>query len=235
MLIKNLPKCPPMNQPTIKIKKLSLAIMLATLACGTLMAQQMSGPFRGPMGPATMAVDSPAAIIYSNLTIDPCTGLKYDSNNGFLVLGPNNCGIAGATQWLANGFIATRTQAVTRVTLAVTNWSICTPTSNKFTVQIYDDANCNGTPSNPLGSAVNATSPAAPPATATANFGTTGPVLTAGQRYYVVVTTSAAANQMATTAVWWEANTLSNEPFNLNDGNGWLAGNTGAPGGFQVQ
>jgi hypothetical protein len=124
---------------------------------------------------------------------------------------------------------------VTRVSLAVTNWSVCTPTSNKFTVQIYDDLNCNGAPSNPLGSAVIATSPAAPPALATANFGTTGPVLTAGKRYYVVVTTSTAANQTATTAVWWEANTISNEPYNLNDGNGWNPAYLGTQGGFQVQ
>ena len=62
----------------------------------------------------------------------------------------------------------------------------------------------------------------------------TGPLLAAGNQYWVVVTTSAAASQNATTAVWWEANT-SNEPFNLNDGNGWNAGFLGGPGGFQVQ
>ncbi len=61
----------------------------------------MSGPFTGRMGPATMTVDSPLAILYSNLTLDPCTGFKYDPTNGFLLLGPNNCGIPGATQWLA--------------------------------------------------------------------------------------------------------------------------------------
>ena len=149
------------------------------------------------MGPdvAPDALLAPAAILYSNLTVDPCTGFKYDINNGFLLIGPNNCGIPGSTQWLAAPFISKGTQAVTKVSLAITNWGICTPTSNKFTVQIYDDANCNGLPGNPLGSPVNVTAPAAPPALANANFGGTGPLLAAGLKYWVVVTTSAAASQ----------------------------------------
>ena len=91
-----------------------------------------------------------------------------------------------------------------------------------------------GVPNLPLGTAVVATAPAAPPALANANFGTTGPLLAAGNHYWVVVTTSAAASQNATTAVWWEANG-ANEPFNLNDGNGWNAGDLGGVGGFTVQ
>ena len=125
------------------------------------------------------------------------------------------------------------TGAVTKVQLAVTNWGICTPTSNKFTVQIYDDA-CNGLPGNPLGSPVTATAPAAPPALANANFGTTGPLLAAGIQYWVVVTTSAAPTQVGTTAVWWQS-TSATEPYNLNDGNGWKPGDLGGVGGFTVQ
>jgi len=184
-----------------------------------------------------MAPDAPAApnaIIYTNFLIDPCTGFRYDTSNGFLVLGPNNCGIPGSTQWLAEPFIARISQAVTRVILSITDWGICAATSNRFTVQIYDDANCNGLPGNPLGSPVTATAPAAPPALATANFGATGPLLAAGNKYWVVVTTAPGPAQNGTTAVWWEAIT-SLEPFNLNDGNGWNAGPLGGPGGFQVQ
>jgi len=213
-------------------------LCVVMLACGTAFAQQgklQSGPYRGPMGPimAPEAPEAPAAIFYSNLTVDPCTGFKYDANNGFLLLGPNNCGIPGTTQWLAEPFVAKGSGAVTSVKLSVTNWGICTPTSFKFTVQIYDDA-CAGVPNAPLGPAVNATAPAAPPALASANFGTSGPLLTNGVRYWVVLTTSAAASQNGTTAVWWES-TLALEPFNLNDGNGWNAGPLGGPGGFQVQ
>jgi hypothetical protein len=50
----------------------------------------------------------------------------------------------------------------------------------------------------------------------------------------VVVTTSTAASQMGTTCVWWQA-AGADEPFNLNDGNGWQVGNLGGVGGFQVQ
>ena len=158
---------------------------------------------------------------------------KYSTNNGFLLIGPSNCGIPGSTQWLAAPFTSKATGAVTKVQLSVTNWGICTPTSNKFSVQIYDDA-CTGLPNNPLGSVVQATAPAAPPALANANFGTTGPLLAAGNHYWVVVTTSGAPAQIGTTAVWWEANG-ANEPFNLNDGNGWNAGDLGGVGGFAVQ
>jgi hypothetical protein len=214
-------------------------LCVVIMACGTAFAQQgklTSGPYKGPMGPyvAPEGVAAPNAVIYSNFLTDPCTGFRYDTNNGFLLLGPNNCGIPGATQWLAEPFIARISQAVTRVLLSVTDWGICVSTSNRFTVQIYDDANCNGLPGNPLGSPVVAQAPAAPPATATANFGATGPLLTAGNKYWVVVTTSGAASQNATTAVWWEA-TTSIEPFNLNDGNGWQLGYIGGPGAFQVQ
>ena len=217
-------------------RKTLCSLIVLTLTCGMAFAQQgkiASGPYKGPLGPMMMAPDAPAAVLYSNLTTDPCTGFKYSIDNGFLLIGPSNCGIPGSTQWLAAPFISKATQAVTKVSLAVTNWGICTPTSNKFTVQIYDD-NCSGVPNLPLGTPVTATSPAAPPALANANFGATGPLLAAGNKYWVVVTTSAASSQTGTTSVWWQA-TTSLEPYNLNDGFGWNAGPLGGPGGFQVQ
>ena len=217
----------------------TLTCLCVITACGTAFAgpsKLQSGPYKGPMGPivAPDKADIPDAVIFTNLANDPCNpGFKYSPANGFLVLGPNNCGIAGATQWLAEPFTAKVSQAVTRVMLSVTNWGICTPTSTRFTVQIYDDA-CLGIPNNPLGSPITANAPAAPPSLASANFGATGPLLTAGVQYWVVVTTSPAVSQNGTTAVWWQA-LSGNEPFNLNDGNGWQQGNLGGPGGFQVQ
>jgi hypothetical protein len=223
----------------------TITCLCVIAACGTAFAQKgekmMSGPYKGPMGPvsAAEAPDAPDAIFFSNLVANPCqAGFKYSTDNGFLLIGPTNCGIPGSTQWLAAPFTAKGSGAVTRVMLSVTNWGICTATSSKFTVQIYDDGAGNGcttgVPQNPLGSPVVATAPAAPPALASANFGTTGPLLTNGVRYWVVVTTSGAASQMGTTAVWWQA-TGAYEPFNLNDGNGWVAGPLGGVGGFQVQ
>ena len=154
-------------------------LSVVLMACGTAFAQSgklQSGPYKGPMAPmaAPEAPAVPDAIFYSNLVVDPCTGFKYDTNNGFLLIGPNNCGIPGSTQWLAEPFISQGTGAVTKVMLSITNWGICTPTSTKFTVQIYDDA-CTGLPNNPLGSAVVANAANPPPALAKANFGTTGP------------------------------------------------------------
>ena len=211
-------------------------LCVAVMACGTAFAQKgklTSGPYKGPIVAPMVAPEVPAVTFYSNLQVDPCTGFQYSIDNGFLLLGPSNCGIPAATQWLACPFTSKATGPVTKVRLAITNWNICTPTSNRFTVQIYDDA-CTGIPNNPLGTAVVAISPAAPPALANANFGGTGPLLAAGVKYWVVVTTSGAANQMATTAVWWES-TLSLEPFNLNDGGGWNPGPLGGPGGFAIQ
>jgi len=213
-------------------------LCVATMACGTAFAQQgkmTSGPYQGPKAPmgASQAPDAPAAVFYSNLVVDPCTSCNYSSANGFLLLGPNNCGIPGSTQWLAYPFVSTRTGAIRQVKLAITNWGICTPTSSKFTVAIYSDA-CTGTPGTQIGNAVTATAPAAPCALANANFGTAGVSLTAGVTYWVVVTTSSAATQNGTTAVWWETNAAASS-FNLDDGNGWVFGPLGGPGGFMVQ
>ena len=208
--------------------------MLATLVCGTLLAQsaKMSGPFKGPMGAPMMSPDSPAAVVFTNFVVDPCTGFKYDPTNGFLLLGPNNCALPGSTQWLAYPFVSKASQPVTKVSLAVTDWGICVASSNKFTVAIYSDG-CGGIPGTQIGSSVIATAPAAPPAVANANFGAAGVSLVAGQKYWVVATTSTASTQTGTNAVWWNA-TQSPTSFNLNDGNGWLSGQPG-PGAFQVQ
>jgi hypothetical protein len=211
-------------------------LFVVAATCGTVFAQGKirSGSYNGPMMPMAATPDAPdAAPFYSNFVVDPCTACNYSADNGFLLLGPNNCGIPGSTQWLAAPFVAARSGAVKRVTLAVTDWSICTPTTHQFTVAIYSD-NCTGLPNTQIGTAVNANAPAAPCQTAAANFAHAGVTLTAGTTYWVVLTTSAAAQQMATTAVWWEANSAL-EPFNLNDGNGWQPGPLGGPGAFSVQ
>ena len=118
-----------------------------------------------------------AAPFYSNLVNNTCTSCTYSTDNGFFILGPNNCFAPGSTQWISYSFVAGHTGNVKRVTLAITDSGFCAATSTGFTVQIYDNSNCNGTPSNPLGTPVNAMAPAAPCATAVANFGRTGPRL----------------------------------------------------------
>jgi hypothetical protein len=210
-------------------------LSVAILACGTAFAQQgklRSGPYKGPMVPMAASADAPDAILYSNLELNTCTGCNYSADNGYLVLGPNNCGIPGSTQWLSFPFVPRATGPVTRVQLSVTDWGICVATSNRFTVAIYSDA-CTNTPGTQIGSAVVAAAPAAPCALANANFSNAGVSVTAGTKYWLVVTTSAAPSQNATTAVWWMANSAQ-APYNLNDGNGWVAFPDGAPGGFSV-
>ena len=212
-------------------------LCVVIMACGTAFAQQgkmRSGPYQGkaPMAPMA-APDAPDAIIYSNLAVDVCTGCNYSSQNGYFILGPNNCFAPGSTQWIAYPFTARITQAVTRVILAITDSGFCAASSNRFTVAIYSD-NCTNTPGTQIGSAVVAAAPAAPCAVAQANFGAAGVSVTAGTKYWVVVTTSGQNTQVGTTAVWWMANSAY-APYNLNDGMGWINFPDGAPGGFQVQ
>ena len=171
------------------------------------------------------------APFYSNFVVDPCTSCNYSGANGYLLLGPNNCGIPGSTQWLAYPFVAGHSGTTRSVTLAITNWGICTPSSFRFTVAIYsDDPNCGNIPGTQIGASAVATAPAAPCLTARARLAV---ALTAGVKYWVVVTTTSADSQNGTTAVWWQANTAWSD-FNLNDGNGWQAFAPASPGAFSV-
>ena len=210
-------------------------LCVVLMACGTAFAQQgklTSGPYTGPMAPM-VAPEAPAVTFYTNFENNACTSCNYGEANGFLVLGPSNCGIAGATQWLAYPFVSKATGTTRQVTLAITDWSICVPTVHGITVQIMGD-NCSGAPdtTNVLGTATTNV-PAAPCLTARARLAAS---LVAGTKYWVVVTTNTTASQMGTTAVWWETNPTEGS-FNLNDGNGWVPGgnSTGAPGAFSVQ
>ena len=96
--------------------------------------------------------------------------------------------------------------AVTKVILAVTNWGICTPTSNKFTVQIYNDA-CAGVPNTSAWVSHKCNCSCCTLCDGECQFRCDRRLcLPRDTIYWVVVTTSAAASQNATTAVWWEAN-----------------------------
>ena len=209
--------------------------LFAIMACGTAFAQHdklTSGPYKGPMAPMVVPDNPDAAPFYTNFELNSCTGCTYSGDNGFLVLGPSNCGIAGATQWLAYPFVSKKTGLIKKVVLAITDWSICVPTTHQFTVAVYTDA-CAG-PANQIGTSTTANAPASPCLLASANFNGHGVSLTAGTRYWVVVTTNGTPQQDPTTAVWWETNPTAGY-FNVNDGSGWLFGPSGGPGAFQVQ
>lgn len=207
--------------------------LVAILACGTAFAQQgklTSGTYKGPMAPLVTPEAPDATPFFTNFELNSCTGCTYSAANGFLVLGPANCGIANATQWLAYPFVSKKSGTTRTVTLAITDWSICVPTVHGITVQIMGD-NCSGAPdtTNILGTATT-NIPAAPCLTARARLAVP---LTIGTKYWVVVTTNTTTSQMGTTAVWWETNPAE-DSFNLNDGNGWVAGPLGGPGAFSV-
>lgn len=220
-----------MNQTTIK--KLSLTV-LATLGCGAVFAGQLTAPpWNHPIVPMRPdSVDAPAAtFIYTNLQTDACTSCNYDTNNGFLVLGPTNCFDGVSTQWLAYPFYATRTAAPRKLQLGLTlDADICSNGANKFTAAIYDDACPSTGPNIQLVSAVG-TAPAAPCLLASVTL-RGAPVLNAGQKYWLVVTT--AATQTAFTGVFWESN-FGAFYVNFNDGNGWQFNPVGSPGAFSVQ
>ena len=206
------------------------------MACGTAFAQQgkiASGPYNGSTIPMAAPEAPDAAFFYSNFStlVDPCTpNCTYDTQNGFLVLGPSNCFVAGSTQWLAYPFIAGHTGTTRQVTLAITNWSICTPTSTRFTVAIYSDS-CTGIPAAQIGNSAIGSAAAAPCLTSRVRLAVP---LTGGQKYWVVVTTSSDATQTGTTAVWWETLDAASS-VNFNDGMGWQFSPLGGPGGFSVQ
>lgn len=183
-----------------------------------------------PMRPADAGDSTQATFIYSNLQTDTCTSCNYSADNGFLILGPTNCFSAGATQWLAYPFWATRTAAPRQANVAVTlDADLCSNGANKFTCAIYDDA-CGG-PNTQLVSAVG-TAPAAPCALAAVRF-RTAPVLNQGQKYWVVIST-VSPTQDAFTGVWWETNFTASY-VNFNDGNGWQFSPNASPGAFSIQ
>src|SRR5690348_1711325 len=94
--------------------------LVALMACGTAFAQQgkiQAGAYKGPMAPMAMPDIPDAAPFFTNFEANSCTGCNYSADNGFLLLGPANCGISGATQWLAYPFVSKKTGAVRKVLL----------------------------------------------------------------------------------------------------------------------
>ena len=86
--------------------------LFAIMACGTAFAQQeklASGPYKGPMAPMVSPDMPDVGPFYTNLVVNPCTACNYSADNGFFVLGPNNCFAPGSTQWISYPFVATKT------------------------------------------------------------------------------------------------------------------------------
>jgi hypothetical protein len=187
-----------MNQT---IKKISVTI-LATLACGAVMAGELhKAPGRQSIVPLR-APDAADVIFGTNLEVDPCTGCNYDSiNGGYYVWGTNNCISPGTTQWIAVRFIAKATGTPRRISASINLDPACPTSTNQVTLGIYTDV-CGTGPGAVLASG-RAIVPAAPCALAVASLRTTA-TLTAGTPYWVVATTN--ATQDGLDAIWYGSN-----------------------------
>ena len=210
--IMNLRKCPPMNQPTIK--KLSLAI-IATMACGTLMAQGLVKAPGRQTGPAQNTESVQVNGFGGNIETNACTGCNFDETvGGYYIWGTNNCVAPGTIQWIAVPFISKRSGTTRQVSVGVeSDIANCATASNQVTVGIYNDDCTTG-----VGTAIataRATISAGPCVLSVARLRA---ALVAGTRYWVAVTTTSA--QPNVQAVWYTSN------------QGDLSGNVAAGGWF---
>jgi hypothetical protein len=209
ILVKILPKCPLMNQPTIK--KISIAFV-ATLALGTMAFAGGSQNLRTAPGRSvvsSMSTDSTLAVPFgNNLVLDACTGCNYDSlSGGYYVWGTNNCESPGTTQWIAVPFYSAKAGIPRKISASINLDNACTSTSSKVTLSIYSDAcagagNLSAPGTSLVGGA--ATVPAAPCAVANATL-RNAPSLTLGTKYWVVATTSG-ATQDGLSAIYYASN-----------------------------
>src|SRR5713101_7253594 len=90
------------------IKKTGMAI-LATLACGAVMGQDLEIAPDGSDNVSSQGPDASPIKFGSNLLRTPCNTCRYSDAGGYFVLGPDNCFVPGKTQWLAVPFIAAAT------------------------------------------------------------------------------------------------------------------------------
>ena len=184
-----------MNQPTIK--KLSLAIV-ATMACGTLMAQ-VKAPGR-PTGPTHMPDSVQVNAFGGNLEVNACTGCNFDEvNGGYYVWGATNCEGSGVTQWIAVPFIAKRSGTTRQVSAGVELDNGCTSLGNSFTLGIYND-DCTTGVGTVIATGV-ARASAGPCILARARVA--APVV-AGTRYWVAATTTPAQDPFS--GIWYGSN-----------------------------
>jgi hypothetical protein len=218
------------------IKKISITTILATLACGAAMAQNMKvAPGRSAVVPLRMPDAITAGAPFgTNLVLDACTGCNYDSvAGGYYVWGVNNCESPGTTQWIAVPFWASKSGTPRRISASINLDNLCTSTGNQVTLSIFDDSCPGGVGTQSVPGAVLASGravvPAAPCALAVASIRTTA-TLTQGNKYWVVATTQG-ATQDGLSGIWYASN-QSLIGGNVANG-GWFSFSGLVPG-FQV-
>ena len=202
--------------------------IVAALACGAVMAEEPEFVLGGNLNGAETAPQARRITFGSNLFVEPCSSCNYDSNApSDFVLGPDNCFVPGATQWIAVPFIAAATGVPKQISAPIIRFDPRHCPTHQVTLSIYTDACYPIGPGTPLVSGV-ARLPRATCDMGVANL-TNAPTLTRGQKYWVVATTN--ADQSGLDAHWYGSN---NAQYASNSGAGWAQSNDGTPA-FSVQ
>jgi hypothetical protein len=200
--------------------------LLGILACGAVLAEEPNFVLGGDLNGSQTAR---RVTLGSNLFVEPCNSCNYDSNeNGYAVVGPDNCLEPGTTQWVGVPFIAAATGVPKQISVPIIVVDPRHCPTRDMTLSIYTDACYPIGPGTPLISAVATKLPRA-----TCNMGmaklTDAPTLTRGQKYWIVATTN--ATQSGLDANWKPSNDAQ---WAINTGSGWTQTNGGTPA-FLVQ
>ncbi|HEU0210050.1 MAG TPA: hypothetical protein VFQ78_13860 [Candidatus Udaeobacter sp.] len=84
--------------------------LLGILACGAVLADEPEVVLGGNLNGAQDAPEARRVTLGGNLFVEPCNTCNYDSNeDGYAVVGPDNCLLPGTTEWIGVPFIATAT------------------------------------------------------------------------------------------------------------------------------
>ena len=198
-----------MNQTNIK--KLSLTI-LATLACGAVMA----GELRQAPGRDTAPTKMPPAVNINgfggNIETNACTGCNFDEVfGGYYEAGPSNCELLGSQQWIAVPFVSKRTGTTRSVSAGIENDPACVGSSTQVTLGIYNDDCTTGVGTQIAVGKANVSN--GPCVLAVARVRA---ALVLGTRYWVAATTS--STQAGLSAVWYPSNQAE---IGYNLGSGW--------------
>jgi hypothetical protein len=202
--------------------------LLGILACGAVMAEEPEVVLGGDLNRSQEAPEARRVTLGSNLFVEPCNSCNYDSNdNGYAVVGPDNCLSPGTTQWIGVPFIAAATGVPKQISVPIIVVDPRHCPTREVTLSIYTDACYPIGPGAPLVSAV------ARLPRATCNMGmaklTNAPTLIGGEKYWVVATTT--ADQSSLDANWKPSN---NNQCDINTGTGWTQSDRGTPA-FLVQ
>jgi hypothetical protein len=189
-------------KPTLKTVSLTI---LATLACGAVMAQvpkqAPSRPWKGDIVPYR-GIDSIEAnvVFLSNLSANPANLYDFDAGGNY-VLGANNALFPGIDQHIAvpftplvNGHVKTMQAALYQ--------DPTSPGTPKCSIGLFNDDGTGLAPGTAIaGGAKTVNVPVgAPNVLVTANLGATGIAVIAGTQYWVVATTIPQATNFA--GIW---------------------------------